>query len=383
MKKSKQKRNNISDRVNNINYSAIRRAFNAGLEKSIIDLTIGQPDFETPKYLKDSAKKFIDLGYNKYTPTKGILELRKAISKKLKNNKIIKNEDEIIVTAGTTSAIFMTLFSLINGSDEVIIFSPYFVAYKEIVEFIGGKAVIVRTDKNFQPDIESLKKFVMQRTKVIIINSPNNPTGAVYPKSIIKEIVKIAEKNSLYVISDEIYSSLIYDSVQFFSPAEIYPKTIIVDGLSKSKAITGWRIGYVAGPKEIINAIEKVQQFTSVCAPSPFQYAAIEAINTDIEKSIIDEYQKRRDLIFKNLKDVTSLIKPHGAFYFFIKTPVSSEIFAEKLLKKGVAVVPGKVFGDDYRNYIRISFAVSEEKLKKAFSVIKEALNSKVRIWNY
>jgi aspartate aminotransferase/aminotransferase len=380
MKKSKQKRNNISDRVNNINYSAIRRAFSAGRKKNVIDLTIGQPDFDAPKHIRDSAKKFIDLGYNKYTPTKGILELRKTISKKLKNNKIIRSEYEIVVTAGTTSAIFMALFSLINKDDEVIIFSPYFIAYKEIIEFIGGKAVIARTDKNFQPDIESLKKLVTQRTKVIIINSPNNPTGAVYSKSIIEEIVKIAGKNNLYVISDEIYSSLIYDGVEFFSPAEIYPKTIIIDGLSKSNAVTGWRVGYVAGPKEIVDAIEKVQQFTSVCAPSPFQYAAIEAINTDIEKNIIVEYQKRRDLVYKNLEDTVSLIKPYGAFYFFIKTPVSSEIFAKRLLKKGVAVVPGKVFGDDYKNYIRISYATSEEKLKEAFSVIKKELNSKIRI---
>lgn len=377
MKKFKQKRNNISDRVNNINYSAIRRAFNAGRNENIIDLTIGQPDFDASKYIKDSAKKYIDLDYNKYTPTKGILELRKAISKKLKNNKIIKNEDEIIVTAGTTSAIFMTLFSLINESDEVIIFSPYFVAYEEIIKFIGGKAVVVKTDDNFQPDIELLKKFITKKTKAIIVNSPNNPTGAVYSKFIIEKIIKIAEKNNLYIISDEIYSSLIYDGVEFFSPAKIYPKTIIIDGLSKSNAVTGWRVGYVAGPKEIVDAIEKVQQFTSVCAPSPFQYAAIEAINTDIEKNIIVEYQKRRDLVYKNLEDTVSLIKPYGAFYFFIKTPVSSEIFAKRLLGKGVAVVPGKVFGDDYKNYIRISYATSEEKLKEALFIIKKELGVK------
>jgi len=380
MKKSKQKRNNISDRVNNINYSAIRRAFNAGRNENIIDLTIGQPDFDAPKYLKNSAKKYIDLGFNKYTPTKGILDLRKVISKKLKKNKINRSEDEIIVTAGTTSAIFMTLFSLINNGDEVVIFSPYFVAYEEIIKFVGGKPVVVKTDENFQPDIELLKKSVTQKVKAIIINSPNNPTGAVYPKSIIEEIVKIAEKNNLYVISDEIYSSLIYDGVEFFSPAEIYSKTIIIDGLSKSKAVTGWRVGYVAGLKEIVDAIEKVQQFTSVCAPSPFQYAVIEAINTDIEKNIIVEYQKRRDLIYESLKNVASLIKPRGAFYFFIKIPVSSEIFAKKLLEKGVAVVPGKVFGDDYRNYIRISYATSEEKLKEALSVIKKALDANVDI---
>ncbi|MDP2741390.1 MAG: aminotransferase class I/II-fold pyridoxal phosphate-dependent enzyme [bacterium] len=376
MKKFKQKRNNISDKVSNINYSAIRRAFNAGRENNIIDLTIGQPDFEPRKYLKDSAKKYIDAGFNKYTETKGILDLRKAISKKLEGNKIFRNEEEIIVTAGTTSAIFMTLFSLVNSDDEVIIFSPYFVAYVEIIKFVGGKVIVVKTDENFQPDIKLLKKAITKKTKAIIVNSPNNPTGAVYPKNIISEIVNVAREKNIFIISDEIYSSLIYEEVEFFSPAKIYSNTIIIDGFSKSKAVTGWRVGYVAGPKEIIDALEKVQQFTSVCAPSAFQYALIKATNTPVEKSIITEYQKRRDFIYEDLKNNFSIVKPEGAFYFFIKTPIFSDIFAKRLLKKGVAVVPGVVFGKDFDNYIRISYATSKEKLKKALSVIKKELSA-------
>lgn len=372
MKKSKQKRNKIVDRVNNITYSAIRRAFNAGRRKNVIDLTIGQPDFDAPKYLKDSAKYYIDADYNKYTMTKGVLELRKAISKKLKENKITRSEDEIIITAGTTSAIFMTLSSLINQGDEVIIFSPYFVAYVEIVKFVGGKFVEIKTDENFQPNIELLKKSITKKTKAIVINSPNNPTGAVYSKFIITEIVKIAKKNNIFIISDEIYGSLIYNKDKFFSPGQIYKNTIIIDGLSKSKAITGWRIGYAAGPKEVVDALEKLQQFTSVCAPSPFQYASINAIHTKIEKSIKTSYQSRRDLIYKSLKNVCSIVKPEGAFYFFIRTPVSSEIFAKRLLKKGVAVVPGEVFGKDFKNFTRISYAVPEHKLRKAITIIKE-----------
>jgi len=372
MKKSKQKRNNISDRVDNINYSAVRKAFSAGRKSDVINLTIGQPDFETPKSLRDAAKRFIDAGYNRYTETKGVLKLRKAISQKLASNNIVKSEDEIIITAGTTGAIFMTFFSLINQGDEVIVFSPYFVAYTEIIKCVGGKVVIVKTDDNFEPRVELLEKAITSKTKAIIVNSPNNPTGAVYSKSAIKDIVKIARKYGVYIISDEIYSSFVYDETKFFSPAQIYRDTIVIDGLSKSKSVTGWRIGFIAGPQKIIDAIEKLQQFTAVCAPSVFQYASIEAINKKLEKSLVAKYKSRRNFVYDGLKDVLPIIKPSGAFYFFIKTSVSGTVFAKRLLKKGLAVVPGNAFGDEFENYIRISYAASEEKLSAAVNIIKK-----------
>ncbi|MDO8579415.1 MAG: pyridoxal phosphate-dependent aminotransferase [bacterium] len=373
MKKFKQKRNNISDRVENINYSAVRKAFSAGRNRDVINLTIGQPDFETPKSLRDAAKRSIDRGFNRYTETKGVLKLRKAISQKLARGGVMRNKDEIIVTAGTTSAIFMTLFSLVNEGDEVIVFSPYFVAYTEIIKYVGGKVIIVKTDDNFQPnDLELLEKSITTKTKAIIINSPNNPTGAVYSASIIAQIVKIARKYGIYIISDEIYRSFVYDKAKFFSPAEIYSDTLVIDGLSKSKAVTGWRIGFIAGPQKIINAVEKLQQFTTVCAPSVFQYASIEAINKKLEKNILTEYQNRRDFVYMSLKNVLPTIKPKGAFYFFIKTPVSGAVFAKRLLKKGLAVVPGSAFGDKFENYIRISYAASKEKLSAAVSIIKK-----------
>lgn len=372
MKNSKQKRNSISDRVENINYSAVRKAFSAGRKSGVINLTIGEPDFDTPESLKDAAKHYIEAGYNRYTETKGIADLRKAISKKLARNKIIRKENEIIVTAGTTSAIFMTLFSLVNRDDEVVIFSPYFIAYAEIIKCIGGKTIIVKTDKNFQPNIELLEKSITKKTKAIIINSPNNPTGAVYSKFTITKIVKIARKYGTYIISDEIYSSLIYNGVNFFSAAQIYSDTIVIDGISKSKAAAGWRIGYIAGPKKIVDATEKVQQFTSVCAPSAFQYASIKTMCKEVEKSIITKYQNRRDMIYTSLKNIFPLVKPHGAFYFFIKTPVSGENFTKRLLKKGLAVVPGSAFGSEFKNYIRISYAASDEKIKEAILVMKK-----------
>jgi len=373
MKKFKRKKNNnISDRVRNINYSSIRKNFATGLKNGLINATIGQPDFDVPVTIKEQAKLYIDNGHNKYTETRGILPLRQAISKYLIQRGVNRGSDEIIATSGTTSAIFMVIFSIINHGDEVIIFEPYFVAYPEIVNMLGGKAIILKTDKNFQPNIESIQKAITKKTKLIILNSPNNPTGAVYSESIIKEVVKIAKKAGIYILSDEIYNNFVYD-VPHYSPAEIYNKTIIVDGLSKSKGMTGWRIGFVAGPKNIIDAVEKIQQFTSVCAPAPFQYAAISAFNGSLSPKILKQYKKRRNILFEGIKDDYFTVMPQGAFYMFIKTPISADIFAKLLLKKGLAVVPGKAFGH-YKNFMRISYSVSDKEIVRIVDILKKAV---------
>lgn len=372
MKKSKLRKDKLSNRVRAIDYSVIRKAFSFGRKKGVINLTIGQPDFETPDYLKKSAQKAISEGQNKYTETKGLLELRKMISAKLFSDGIVRNEEEIIITSGTTSGIFMTLFSLINPGDEVIIFAPYFIAYLEIIKLLGGKAKIVRTNRDFQPDIDQLKKLISKNTKAIIINSPNNPTGVVYPKEVIEQVVEVAKGENIYIISDEIYSSLVFDQTKVFSPAQIYPSTIVINGISKMASATGWRVGFVAGPKEIVDAIEKIQQYTNVCAPSVFQYASIEAILKTVDKKIIDLYQKRRDITYKALKENFEVVKPLGAFYLFVKLEISGTVFAKKLLDKDVAVVPGEAFGKDFKNYIRISFAIDDQKLKKALIIIKD-----------
>ncbi|MCX6713974.1 MAG: aminotransferase class I/II-fold pyridoxal phosphate-dependent enzyme [Candidatus Vogelbacteria bacterium] len=373
MKKFKPRKNSIiSDRVANINYSAVRKSFAVGRGQGLINLTIGQPDFDVPTNIKKQAKLHIDSHHNKYTETKGILPLRQSISEYLKRRQINRSADEIIVTAGTTSAIFMVLLSLLNPDDEVIIFEPYFVAYPELVNLVGGQSVILKTDKTFQPDIAVLQKAITKKTKLIILNSPNNPTGAVYSKDLIKKIVQIAKKVGAYILSDEIYNNFVYN-VPYFSPAKIYNKTIIVDGLSKSKGMTGWRIGFVAGPKNIIEAVEKVQQFTAVCAPAPFQYAAISAFSEPLSPEILKQYKKRRDTIVEGIKNDYSVVKPDGAFYLFVKTPISVDKFIKLLLKNGLAVVPGKAFGG-YKNFVRISYAVSGQEIIKVVKILKEAV---------
>ncbi|MBU1662966.1 aminotransferase class I/II-fold pyridoxal phosphate-dependent enzyme [Patescibacteria group bacterium] len=377
MKKSNQRKNNsISKRVKNINYSSVRKSFAAGSGKDIINATIGRPDFDVPNEIKEQAKLFIDGGRNAYTETKGILPLRQAISNHLQQRKIKRTADEIIVTAGTTSSIFMVIFSLINPDDEVIIFEPYFVAYPEIVKMINGKCVIIKTDKNFQPNIDTLRKAVTEKTKLIILNSPNNPTGAVYPVETIKSIVRIAKKMSTYILSDEIYHDFIYGETTHYSAAEIYDKTVIVDGLSKSKGMSGWRIGFVAGPKNIIDAVEKVQQFTSVCAPAPFQYAAISAFADTLAPSILEQYKQKRDSLVEGIKNDYQVIIPDGAFYLFLKTPVPADKFVKTLIKKGLAVVPGYAFGN-YKNFIRISYAVNDREIMKMIEILKNVAKEK------
>lgn len=377
MKKSKPIKNKpISDRVESIQYSAIRKSFAIGSAKNIINATIGRPDFDVPSEVKEQAKLHIDLGHNAYTETKGVLPLRQAISKYLLKRNIDRTADEIIVTSGTTSAIFMVISSLVNPGDEVIIFEPYFVAYPEVVKMVDGKRVIIKTTDNFQPDIALLEKTVTNKTKLIIINSPNNPTGAVYSPETINHIVCIAKKVGAYILSDEIYHDFIYSETPYYSPAEIYNKTIIVDGLSKSKGMSGWRIGFVAGPKNIIDAVEKVQQFTSVCAPAPLQYAAILAFADPLTPSHLEKYKQKRNLLVEGIKNEYQVIIPTGAFYLFLETPVSADRFTAILAKKGLAVVPGSAFGN-YKNFIRISYAVSDKKIVQMVKILRNAIKEK------
>ena len=377
MKKFKQEKNNIiSDRVQNIQYSSVRKSFAAGVAKEMINATIGRPDFDVPDKIKEQAKLHIDLGHNAYTETRGILSLREAISKHLLTRNIKHSSDEVLVSSGTTSSIFMVIASLINPGDEVIIFEPYFVAYPEVVKMFGGTCVVLKTTNEFQPDIDLLEKSVTGKTKLIIVNSPNTPTGAVYSQESIKSIVKIARKTGVYILSDEIYHDFLYDKEVHYSPAEIYSKTIVVDGFSKSKGMSGWRIGFIAGPKKIIDAVEKVQQFTSVCAPAPFQHASVSTFADKLSPNILAQYKQKRDSLIDGIKNYYDVIVPKGAFYLFLRAPMNTTRFSEILSKKGLAVVPGSAFGE-YKNFIRISYAIHNEEITKMIKILLDAVKEK------
>lgn len=364
----------ISIRSERIDASIIQKAFESKERiKNLIDLTIGQPDFDVPKTVKEIAINNIRSGFNGYTSVNGIKGLRDKISRKLNiKNGINVNPEQILVTSGTTGGIFLTFMTLLNYGDEVIIMEPYFSAYIELAKLCGAKVRRISTFPNYQPNINRIEKAISLKTKIIILNSPNNPTGAVYSAKTIKNIIKIARQNNIYILSDEVYEDYIYKG-KHFSPGSIYKRTITINGFSKSAGMTGWRIGYATGPKKIINIMAKLQQFIYVCAPSFAQKAAITAINTDNRKTI-KEYKIKRDIIYCGLKDYYQIMEPHGSFYIFLKTPFDEDKFVQKLLENKIAVMPGKAFCGK-NGYIRISYATNNSDLKEAVKILTKLAN--------
>lgn len=366
----------ISNRVKNMNVSGVRKMFEmASKMENPIDLSLGLPDFDVQEEIKKEAINAIKQGKNKYTPTTGINKLKEKISKKLnEKNNISLSPEQVIVTSSGSGALSIILTTLVNPNEEVMVFDPYFVAYKQLIYQCEGKPVFVKTNEDFSPDLEDMKEKITDKTKALIINSPNNPTGKVYNKETLQEIADISRKNDIIVISDEVYEEFCYEK-NHFSIGSIYENTITVNAFSKSNSMTGWRVGYCAGPKEIIQQAAKVQQFNFVCAPAPFQEAAVKAIDVDIKENV-KEYKERRDLIYEGLKNEYEIVKPEGAFYAFIKYPYNPEEFIEDCIKENLLVVPGKIFSEE-NDYFRISFATGKEQLKKAIKTLKEIINKK------
>lgn len=353
--------------------SKIRKAFEQGAKlKNPINLSIGQPDFDVPKEIREEAINAIQNKKNSYTPTTGILELREKVAQKLnKKHNIHASPENIMITSAASGALSIILPVLIDKDDEIIIFDPYFVMYKQLVLLYGGIPIFVNKNDDFTINFENLKKAITPKTKAILFNTPENPTGYVSDRKEIEEIAKIAKKHDLYVVSDEIYEDFVYDK-KHFSIASIYEKTILVSGFSKSHAMTGWRVGYFYAPSEIIEQAAKIQQFTFVCAPTPFQYASIKAIDYDIS-NYIKEYKERRDLIYNGIKDKYDTVKPQGAFYMFIKYPYEPQKFIDDCLAQNLLVVPGDAFSEK-NTHFRISFATTKEKLTKAIEILNKLI---------
>lgn len=363
--------------------------------KQIINLTVGEPNFNTPDYIVKGALEGIEKGFTKYTQTSGIIELKEEIVKKLKSfNNINYNRSNILVSTGAKQCLFNAIFSIINDGDEVIIPSPYWVSYTEMVRLSGGKSVIVDTSKEneFKIDVKSLDEKLTNKTKILILNNPNNPTGSVYNESELKEIGNWAVKNNVIIIADEIYERLTYDTkhVSIASLSEeIKNNTITISGFSKTYAMTGWRLGYCAAHEDIIKIMNAVQSHTTACANSIAQYAGYVALRDESKyndiTNMIDEFNNRRkkaiDYISKNSN--LTINSPKGAFYIFIdiesligksfngKILNSSIDISEVLLDEfNIAVVPGIGFGND--DYIRISYAADEELIIEGIKRIKE-----------
>ena len=365
--------------------------------KDVIGLGAGEPDFDTPDNIKDAAIEAIKRGETKYTAVDGTPKLKKAIQGKFtRENNLSYELDQISVGTGGKQVLYNVFMATLNPGDEVIIPAPYWVSYPDMVLLAGGKPKIVKcSEKNeFKITPGELKKAIGKKTKWLIINSPSNPTGSCYTKNEIEELSKILIKNkNVYILSDDIYEHITYDDFKFFTIAQIKAlkdRTLTMNGVSKSYSMTGWRIGYGAGPKDIIKAVAKIQSQSTTNPSSISQAAAVEALNgtQDFIKTRSDSFKERRDYVVDTLNSINGLscLKPSGAFYVFPnckkllgkKTKLKTDKeFVEKLLEKAqVAVVQGSAFGLD--GYFRISYATSMENLKKALDRIKsfcESLN--------
>ena len=379
---------NLSNVCDEIKPSAIRRMFNKALEfDSPINFALGEPDFTASDNVVEAGCKAIKEGQTKYTANAGILSLRRAISNNLEKqtNIFYEAETSIVVTPGAMGALYLSLKTVLNKNDEVIINGPYWTNYVQQVILNGGKPIFVRTleHQDFDLDLNALQNAVNTKTKAIIINSPANPTGGILSHNTLQAISDIAIRNDLFVISDEVYKYITYDGHQYKSIAEfdgMKERTIIVDSFSKTYAMTGWRVGFAAGPAEIIGNITKFQEDTAACAATPCQYAALEALEGSQNhlKHMVTQYKMRRDYLCNaiNSTPLLSCNVPKGTFYLFViirDTGMTSEAFAMSLLEeKQVVVVPGTAFGEMGEGYVRISYATSMETIKEGVSRIQE-----------
>ena len=363
----------LADRTALIDASGIRKVFNlAASMKDPINLSIGQPDFDVPEQLKQIAIEAIKHGKNKYTETSGDPVLRAKIEEKITAEFNWPNP-ATLVASGVSGALLLAFMSLINPGDEVIIGDPYFVMYKHLVNLLGGKCVFVDTYPDFGLHPEKIENKITNRTKIIVVNSPCNPTGAVYSQSDLTALAEIAAKNDTLVLSDEIYDKFCYDA-PYRSIASIYPNTILMKGFSKSFAMTGWRLAYIATAehlKPIVEEMTKIQQYTFVCAPAPFQQAAIAALDYDMSP-LIAEYKIKRDITYDGLKDKFELVKPAGAFYAFLKAPAGKGTeFVEKAIKNNVLIIPGCVFSEKDTHF-RLCYTTTNNKIKKGIEILRK-----------
>lgn len=380
----------LSKRVAGLKPSGIRKFFDiAATMKDVISLGIGEPDFITPKPIMDAGRRALDAGETHYTSNAGKLELRQALTDHLLKLYGVKYDplSEVIITVGVSEALYLTMTTLLDPGDEVIIPTPCFVSYQAEVILAGGEPVEIpsRLEDNFQLDPARVRAAITPRTKIIFVGYPSNPTGAVATRETLVEVAKIAEERNLILVSDEIYDRLVYDFQHVCVPAlgeNIQKRTVLLGGFSKDYAMTGWRIGYAAGPADIIKGMVRVHQYTIMSAPTIAQEAAIEALTSGEQyvQEMVAEYDRRRRLIVGGLNRLgLTTFEPRGAFYAFPKVAASGmddETFAEKLLREEhVAVIPGNAFGPGGDGFVRCCYATAYEKIEEALQRMERFMN--------
>ncbi|MDF2592725.1 MAG: aspartate/tyrosine/aromatic aminotransferase [Clostridia bacterium] len=396
----------ISDKISKIAPS-ITLSIDAKLKQMLADgikvygFGVGEPDFETPKYIRDAAVEAIDKGMTKYTPAQGTMELRKAICAKMKRDHGLEyNPNQIIASSGAKHSLSNSFAAILNPGDEVIVPVPYWVSYTEIIKLNDGVPVLVPTKKEngFKMTKEELMSAVTSKTKAILLNTPNNPTGSIYTESELKDIADVAVSNNIYVVSDEIYEQLTYDGKKHISIAalgeDIKELSIVINGMSKAYAMTGWRLGYACANEKIIKAMSSVQSHAVSHPSSITQYASVVALNgpqDDVHK-MVEQFAKRRTYMFDRLSKIEGLkcLMPDGAFYIYVDITnyINKELcgqkinssldFAQILLEQGhVAVIPGAAFGTD--NFIRFSYATSMEIIEKGIDAFEDFVKKNLK----
>jgi aminotransferase len=376
----------IAQRVLSVPPSGIRKFFDIiATMDDIISLGIGEPDFTTPQHICVAGIGSLERGETSYTSNAGMLELREELAKHLANLYGVHYdpEQELLITVGVSEALHLALLTVVEPGDEVIMPEPCFVSYKPGIIFAGGTPVVVETkmENGFQITAAEIEAALTPKTKAILIGYPNNPTGAVMSRERLMEIASLAEKHDIIVLSDEIYDRLVYgvEHVCFSSLPNMKERTILLSGFSKTYAMTGWRLGYAAAPAEILAGMHKVHQYIIMCAPTPAQAAAIEALRSgeDAVQEMLHQYDQRRRVIVQGLNSIgMPCFEPRGAFYAFPSienTRLSSEEFSENLLfEQKVAVVPGNAFGDSGEGFVRCSYATSLVDIEEALGRMEE-----------
>ncbi len=364
----------ISDRMRNIDASGIRKVFDlAATMTDPINLSIGQPHFDTPEPIKEAFHQAIESGKNAYSQTQGIKPLIDRIQADV-DREYGQDDRKAFITSGTSGGLMLALCTLVNPGDEVIVFDPWFVMYKHLTTLAGGKVVQIDTYPDFRIDIDKVAAAITDRTKVILFNSPSNPTGAVPSPEEVQGLAELAMKHDIALISDEIYRTFCYDD-NFCSPVEYNPQTIVIDGFSKSHSMTGHRVGFCHGPQHIVQQMLKLQQFTFVCSPHPAQWAALAACDVDMTNEVND-YRGKRDYMLDQLKDY-EIHGAGGAFYLFVKAPWGTGTeFVKEAIARNLLIIPGNVFSSKDTHF-RISYAATEQTLERGAKVLKELLHAR------
>lgn len=386
-----------SKHLESVKFSPVRQVMDKMREyinqgKDVIPFQIGEPDFFTPEAIIQSTKSALDKKMTHYAPNRGTLSLRRAIALQLASRGLAYDpEDEILVTVGGTEAIYDGIFAFIEDGDEVIVPAPSYMNYKNDIAMAGGTCVELnlRSENGFQIDVDELEAKITSRTRMIVLNNPSNPTGVVFTKDVLKAVADVAIARDLIVFSDEIYDEILYDGTECVSIATfegMRERTIVMNGFSKSYAMTGWRVGYLAAPPEAIKAMLKVHQYLVTCIPTFIQEGLAQSMNQaeciKEKEEMFKSFARKRTLLFDCLATVPELIYtvPHGAFYVFLdvsKTGLDGNAFASRLLQEQyVAVVPGVGFSSDAENYIRLSFATSEENIVNGIKRIRSFIDS-------